>query len=452
MNARAIVIAIFVGAMATTAAAQPAPRPHRMVEIGLDSGVRSGSGETFTEIRLGEVSAAGSPWLRLVFDDTHLGEASYVVLRSVANGDQQRLDARSLAEWNHASGVFVGDRVTATLHLSPVDHDVRVVVRSVQASADPPRTVESLCGADTRVPSTDHRVGRLFFGLCTAFRIANGSLMTAGHCADFDPDAGGSQLPDNVLDLAGVVEFNVPLSDDDGVANPAALDDQYPIIASSVNWNYDGDNQGLGKDWCVFRVGRNANTNLLPHQVHGIPFRVTRDTPAMSGELRVTGFGLDPGSSVNVTNQTSAGPFTGETNPSTADWSLSYQVDTRPANSGSPVIWTAQNVVIGIHTNAGCSSNGTGSNSGTSFEVDALELAMNDNPGTGTEYVDNTHPTTTVESGSLFRPWDTIAEGMNAVITGRTISFFKGTYPITPGTTITRAMTFVAPTGAVIIQ
>ncbi len=42
--------------------------------------------------------------------------------------------------------------------------------------------------------------------------ISNGRFLTAGHCVDFDPDQGGPLLPDGILDLSGVVEFNVPAS------------------------------------------------------------------------------------------------------------------------------------------------------------------------------------------------------------------------------------------------
>ena len=71
----------------------------------------------------------------------------------------------------------------------------------------------SLCdGDDDRVASADPRVGRLFLGGCTVWLASNGSLLTAGHCADVDPDLNGPMLPDGCLDLAGLVEFNFPAS------------------------------------------------------------------------------------------------------------------------------------------------------------------------------------------------------------------------------------------------
>jgi hypothetical protein len=451
MNARAIGIVLLLGALAAPAAAQ-APRPFRMVETALDSGLQSGSGEEVVQVPLGEVEVGGSPWMRLVFgEETRLGEASYIVLHSSANGDEQRLDAKSLAEWSRTSGVFVGDKVTATLHLSPIDRDVRVRVKATQAGVGPPAVVETLCGSDNRAASSDNRVGRLFQGGCTAFRIANGSFMTAGHCADFDPDQGGPGLPDGVLDLAGVVEFNVPPSTFGGNTVPAPLNDQYPILAASVTWRYDGAGQGAGKDWCVFRVGRNANTNLLPHQAYGVPFRVTRELPTTLELARVTGFGTDTAED-NCTNQTSTGLFLGQTSANPTDIYLSYQVDTMPANSGSPVIWPAQNLVFGVHTTGGCNSDGSGSNTGTSYEVDQLEVAMNDNPSSGTEYVDNGHPLPVTPNGGLYRPWPTIVQGANAVPTGRLLSIFAGTYSVPAGTVINRSMTFAAPAGAVVIH
>ncbi|MCZ7674558.1 MAG: hypothetical protein M5U34_49240 [Chloroflexi bacterium] len=49
----------------------------------------------------------------------------------------------------------------------------------------------------------------------------------------------------------------------------AAPEDQYPINTGSVTWHFEGEGQGLGKDWAVFTVNENANTGLTPFVAQG---------------------------------------------------------------------------------------------------------------------------------------------------------------------------------------
>jgi V8-like Glu-specific endopeptidase len=385
--------------------------------------------------------------VRILFDEVSLGDSSYVVLRSAADGGEQRFDAVTIEEWYRGSAVFNGSRVSVELFVAPGDENVSVGLRSVLAGGPPPDEFYTACGTDDRVGSTDNRVGRLFFGGCTAWRIGSGALLTAGHCADFDPDQAGPMLPDLTLDLAGVVEFNVPASNSNGMTVAANPNDQYPINVTNVQWRFDGEGQGLGKDWCVFTVNRNANTLLLPHQVYGLPYRITREVPALNETARVTGFGSD-GGTANFTNQTSAGPFMGESNEANADIWITHRVDTEGGNSGSPVLWDQMDLAYGIHTNGGCTSASGTSNSGTSFEVNALENAIN---GNATTFVDAYHQLPVAEAGTLMRPWNSIAEGVTWVPTSGTVSIWPGLYALPSGTQITRAMRLTAPVGAVVV-
>ncbi len=319
----------------------------------------------------------------------------------------------------------------------------------------------TLCGADNRVASNDGRVGRIGMGGCTAWLFSNGAVLTAGHCADFDPDEGGPMLPDGVLDLAGVVQFNVPVSQADGTTVAAHADNQYPINVTNVQWRFDGAGQGLGKDWAVFGLDPNANTSQRAHVLQGF-FRGTLDIPANNATVRVTGFGTDstPAGTTggpnaqNQTNQTHAGPYTGET-ASGADIRHSYSVDTEGGNSGSPIIWEDINFTIGIHTNGGCTTTG-GANNGTSFEVDALEAALQNFPGPNARYVDIVARTNTFD-GSIFRPYNNVSDAVFTVPSGGIVSIVRGTYTRNAGNTfagarrLNRPMTLVAPVGTVSI-
>jgi V8-like Glu-specific endopeptidase len=413
------------------------------------------------------VQIPGAVWLRLHFSEYDLGRNSTLTITSLQDGGDQRLDSRSLPQWENATAIFNGDTVEIELHADPNDEEAYFVLDSVvvgepqdmptteaDTSGDEP-SPESLCGPDNRAASTDARVGRLYFGGCTAYLISNGRLLTAGHCADLDPDRSGPLLPDGVLDLSGVVEFNVPPSQSNGTTVAADPDDQYPINTNSVVWRYDGEGQGLGKDWAVFTVGPNSNTGLTPFQAQGGFFRTTNANPASGNTIRVTGMGADntpPGSTGNAnaqnfTNQTSTGGYVGESVSGSNIWHR-YAVDTTGGSSGSPIIWNSNGFTIGIHTNAGCNTDGSGANSGTSFEVNALESAIDNHPGSNTIYADRTRLGAT-ENGTIYHPHDTITEAVNAVPSGGKVSIVRGTYNDTG--TFNKQLIMVAPVGSAVI-
>ena len=400
-------------------------------------------------------------WLRLHFSEYNLGQNSYITITSLQDGGDQRFDSHSLPQWENATAVFNGDSVEVELHIDADDENIYFVIdnliagdpQEVSNTAEP--GIRTLCGADDRAPSTDGRVGRLFFGGCTAWLVSNGRLLTAGHCADSDPDGTGPMVPDGVLDLAGVVEFNVPASQANGNTVAANPDDQYPINTTNVVWRFDGEGQGLGKDWAVFTVNPNANTGLTPFQAQGAFFRMTNENPVTNSVIRITGMGSDNtpagstggGNAQNFTNQTSFGPYVAENSAGNDIWH-SYIVDSTGGNSGSPIIWEGLDFTIGIHTNGGCNADGSGANNGTSFEVDALEAAIANHPGANTIYVDKIR-FGAAENGTIFHPHDTIAEGVNTVPSGGNLSIVAGSYNETG--TFNKPMTISAPAGTVII-
>ncbi len=396
-----------------------------------------------------------------------MGRGSSITITSLQDGGDQVLDGRTLPQWQNASAVFNGDAVEIELNIAPDDENVYFVIDGVVVGdpQDVPTSeaihegtepgTESLCGADNRVASNDGRTGRLFFGGCTAWLISNGRLLTAGHCVDFDPDQGGPLLPDGVLDLSGVVELNVPPSQANGTTVAANPDDQYPINTGNVVWRFDGSGQGLGKDWAVFTVGPNSNTGLTPFEAQNGFFRTTNGNPAVGNTIRITGMGSDntPAGSTgnrnaqNFTNQTNTGGYVGESSSGSDIWHR-YAVDTTGGSSGSPIIWNSNGFTIGIHTNAGCNADGSGANNGTSFEVNALENAIDNHPGSNTTYADKVRFGAT-ENGTIYHPHDTITEAVTTVSTGGKVSIVTGTYNDTG--VFSKQLTMVAPVGSVLI-
>ncbi len=439
------------------------PAPYHVAPFDLDSRPQGGVGTASSSGFRQTIQMPNALWLRLHFSEYNLGQSSYLTITSLQDGGDQRLDSRTLPQWENTTAIFNGDSVEIELHTDPKDSGVYFILDGVVVGdprdipapeialngAEP--VIETLCGVDNRVASNDARVGRL--GGCTAWLISNGRLLTAGHCADFDPDKDGPRLPDGVLDLNGVVEFNVPPSRNNGATVAADPNDQYPIDTGSVVWRYDGVDQGLGKDWAVFTVNVNSNTLLTPFQAQGSFFRTTSATPVAGSTIRITGMGIDDtpagstggGNAQNRTNQTSTGSYTGERS-SGADFWHRYVVDTTAANSGSPVILNSNGFTIGIHTNGGCKSNGNGNNMGTSFGVNALEAAIGNHPGTNTVYADRVR-FGLGENGTIYHPYGTVIQAVNAAPAGGTVSIVTGTY--SEAGVYNKRVIMVAPVGSV---
>jgi V8-like Glu-specific endopeptidase len=414
-------------------------------------------------------------WVRVRLADARLGAASYVVLRSVQDGQWQRHDAASLPVWSNCSAVFNGDAVEIELHVAPGDSDVFVAVDRIwepKVNRDAPAPggsgTRSLCDDDDdRVPSDDSRVGRIWFcgadrdcsdntpGGCTGWLVANGAALTAGHCP---------------IQAADLIEFDVSPSTPNGRAVAGDPNRQYPIIA------VQSQNGGAGLDWAVFTLGPNSTTGLRAHIAQGW-FRMTDIHPAEDDTIRITGFGLDnrPAgtgganadccdfdddgdcdlncNSASQTRQTSSGRY-----DAFAGTIHEYVVDTLPGNSGGPIIWEDWfGWTIGIHTHGGCDSILDGfDNEGTAFALNALEDALND-VWSNVVYVDSAPtPIGLIEIGRVFRPFRDVAGAVAAVPDGGTVYLVPASYPAASGNVFTagddgKAMTFLAFVGAVTI-
>ena len=159
------------------------------------------------------------------------------------------------ALWSDYSAYFNGDAVRVELLVDPKDQDVsarvdRLIVGERASAANGLASPESLCGADDRTASTNPRVGRLMPAI-TSWPIPNGAFLTAGHCADSDPDGSGPMLPDGNQDSSEARSSSSTCRPPPRTAptRAAAPQDQFPVVANSARWCFDGEGQGLGKDW-----------------------------------------------------------------------------------------------------------------------------------------------------------------------------------------------------------
>jgi len=476
------------------------------MDSGLHDGLLAKSAVAFRQV----VRTPGVPWLRLHISDYNLGAQSYITITSLLDGGRQRLDARSLPQWGNWTAFFNGEAVEMELHVAPGEKGVFVRIEEIIAGARVGDTQDrpsssgqaktlSLCNDDDdRVGSNDPRVARLVMvnsvtaasctpnlcmPICTAWLVSNGALLTAGHCVDLDPDGPGPLRPDRTVDLDAndIVEFNVFPSRPDGTprfSNPA---DQYPVVPLSFTFEFEGEGIRTisNGDWAVFACAPNSTTGLLPHQAQGDFFRMTADTPDffppfILNDVRVIGYGLDntppgPGGAAapccdidkdgncdrncndrSLTQQTDSGLFQGELPLPFGSTYFFYHVDTTPATSGAPVIDEDNGFTIGINVVSGCAeSEGLIGNMGQSFKYDPLEQALQNFPGPNTIYVDRVTYPDDDEDGTIFSPFHTVTEAIDAVPAGGIISIVRGSY--SDKLTITKKVTLIAPVGTVSI-
>jgi hypothetical protein len=403
-------------------------------------------------------------WTRLLFDPekVNLGQHSFVRITSLLDGEVQHLRSWSMQEWSFGSAFFNGPSVRIELVVHPEDQDVRFGLAWHEVGefeGDVPFSFgdRSICGADDRVDSSEDRVSRYNMGGCSHWFVSTGAALTAGHCTDFDPDDSGPGLPDGVIDFSGVVMINPPQSSCSGgsVASPVA--DQYPIQASSARFRFDGEGQGLGKDWCVYNLGVNSETGISAHAARGF-YRMTDDVPASTQTIRITGFGIDNTpvgctgnrNSDNFTNQTNTDPYGGYNTSGSNHWHQ-YSTDTEGGNSGSPIIWNDNGFTVGIHTNGGCD------NSGTAFTVTALQNALRNNIATNAVFADHSGRSFAGTGfGTAVDPYSNLVFAVNGVASGGVIAFVQGSYTAASGNTMAnigngKPMTLRALTGTVTI-
>jgi hypothetical protein len=406
------------------------------------------------------VRAEGAHMIRVHFAQFDLDQVSEIHITSLADGATQRFTHDMLEAWSGWSAIFNGDSVLVQLLVAP-NESVSFEIDEIAANTPPTEISEggiaTICGSDSRTESNDSRVGRLSgancgdgggCGGCTAWLTSIGCALTAGHCGT----ASG-----------GLIEFNVPASNSAGLPVAAAPEDQYPVGGSY----YAFQEADVGFDWAIMDVGPNANTGLRAHWVQGY-FHLDPDIPADNTTLRITGYGVDnsPAGSApstccawsngscirtgcnadSLTLQTSTGPKSDHTTNS-----LSYAVDTEPANSGSPVIVNSSDFAIGIHTNGGCTST-DGANVGTRLTQAVLSDYLNIFLGTNTVFVDFAN-VSSIDLGTALNPLQSVVAGMSTTPTNGTVAIAGGSYTAANGHTgtFTKAVTLQAVSGTVTI-
>ena len=314
------------------------------------------------------ITVPGSAFLRLRFSDVVLAgdpaqeNTTLIYVTSAQDGEVQRFDSETLAQWSNGTAVFNGDTVYVDIVAHQNVGPSRLRVSEVTSSFIDPFTQRTICGStDDRALSTDHRNARHWPIGCTAwmFNDANSQFLTAGHC---------------LTDGSDVMQFEVPLSDSAGNPISPPVDKQYPVDGASVQQIQTV----IGNDWGYFGVLPNSNTGLMPQQVYGVRYTLSNTAPAAAGQtLRITGYGVtDPpvSNTWNLVQKTHTGAYFGLSGNI-----VEHRVDTTGGNSGSAIYNNSTGQVIGIHTNAGCDTASNSYNTGTNIGNANLQNAL-DNP------------------------------------------------------------------------
>jgi len=453
-----IVILIILLILSYNAIGQPAPMQSEYKEVNIVSAIHNNPKimfESFSDsgiswkakpVEKKHVSVPGADWIRIHFEDYNLGQESFIRIYG-SDGAKQELNTVSMQNWDYLSARFNGGIVAIYLYKSPDDDGIYFRVKNVSVGKNNEEKKldiseinisdkEATCGIKDdriRLENQDLRIARVMGVGCTAWLIADGSLLTAGHCV-------GPKMT--------YVEFNVPLSNEDGATNAPFPIHAYPIDLQSIKFtpptqDLTDNTDNYGKEWAVFRVHPNSNHGLLPHQAYNNFFRISNTR--LGESLRITGFGIDnspPGkkspnfrNSFSQTQQTHFGNYLEEIIVDSNQAYLSYRVDTMKGNSGSPIIESEDPTVsIGIHTDAGCQDSDNSGNKGTSFNNEELVKFINSNYINSEIFIDQVHPIVRTRQdgnesdGTLLKPYISISEALNKDYTDKILNIIAGSY------------------------
>lgn len=208
-----------------------------------------------------------------------------------------------------------------------------VTLTSTQIHASKRKTI---CGEqDKRELSYDSRVARARAtgdaAGCTVTMIGRSCAISAGHCVStFD-----------------IIEFNVPDKNDKGDNTFSKPEDVYSVEEGSLEFQ----DRLYGKDWAVLRLAPNEVTGNLPGDAQGF-YPIAKEEPVSGDSLRISGHGYadDP---VMRFSQLS---HTGVLEDISDAGVLGHKVDTTGGSSGSSIISTKEEAIVGVHTHGGCSS------------------------------------------------------------------------------------------------
>lgn len=331
-TAAAVVLAMAGAAMGQDTL--PAPSGVRQAYVA-DSGPLTNQAAGVERVWTHRVRINGAPWLRVHFAGWNLPRGSYVVVRSVLDGEEQVMDEATVEMWGGGTAYFNGDELEVELFAAPGAQGARVILGELEvgtfaAEGDPSEC--GICGSDDRTPSEEIWTARLMPVGCTASILCEDSTMlTAGHCV------GANQ----------VVQFLVPPSNANCSMVHPPVDEQFPVTAQN------SQNSGVGGDWGVLAIGTNG-LGERPFTRYGELRRPTTRVASVGEVASMWGYGLDTTCTRSQTQQFASGNIT-----AVRGTSYEFNTDVRGGNSGSALIVNGEVVAVVTHCSWGCPNFGT---------------------------------------------------------------------------------------------
>ena len=308
------------------------------------------------------VAMPGMAWLRIYFGHVSLDRGSYIKVTSLRDGEQQRLDAAGLEMWSHTSAYFNGDAVRIELVAGPFSQDNVLEIEYVASEPIAHGRGDNcgICGADDRAPvnNSSNNFARIMPVGCSATIYNEAScFVTAGHCLDSG---------------ATVLHFNVPASSSNCQTNNPPVADQFPVTSS------DGVNGGVGNDYGAMTAGTNSQ-GQTPYERYGTFVPLASSVPN-SGNLDITGYGVDSECTRSQTEQYHGGPIA-----SVDSDTIIYEIDVTYGNSGSSILYNGEIVGVVTHCSYGCENYGTRIDKNAFQAVIASVCDGDEPPGGGPE-------------------------------------------------------------------
>lgn len=205
-------------------------------------------------------------------------------------------------------------------------------------------SAQTLCSEnDTRVLSYRSPIGRILSKrkkpMCTGSLVSRYCGVTAGHCA--------SKMK--------WIEFNVPVSTEDGYVRSSRRDLYRISRKRRVK-----ESSGVGRDYAVFQLKKNKRSKRHAGDIQGY-LRLGVEEPLVGQELDVIGYGTASDPVLHLSQKSATGELI-----QAGNHVLKYRVDTTGGNSGSPILLSGTNKLVGIHAQGACHSQQESGNYGTS--------------------------------------------------------------------------------------
>jgi len=198
--------------------------------------------ETGNELKeITTIFEPGASSIRLYFNNVALDEGSYLILEG-EDGALQKMDATALKNWRNSSAYFNGSEVKVSLFQKAGSknsieiNQVKVAKKASNNNRSNQRQIGTgniKAGNDNQAaPLNDTPQGKAI-GRLTNGNSAGGAGWIAPNGAIVTSRWGFKIVQEDGFDI---IEFNVPLSNEDGTVNHPAPEDQYPLEVNTATY------------------------------------------------------------------------------------------------------------------------------------------------------------------------------------------------------------------------